>query len=311
MKFYIVKNDMKQGPYEVAELIMQGLDPDTLVWTKGMPDWAEASTVPELAQAIRPDFDDAGTPPELPGEKAIEVANEDPIEVEPPVYTEPAPAFEEQPPVYQPQQPVQAPVAPQKKSNGTKWLIATLIAVAVIALLVCTKPSRRSHVEATSEAIVGYMTDRVDSSFLKYSETLSSGTKLIGTKAIEQYIDINTTEEDYFLFNITKIEIGGKRRTVGLGILGHVFTFDKEDVAKAVSKYFENKKKDAAEDKGSVRNMLEEAQRIVEKETKDLGIDEVIEEKIDTIQKQVVKQAEEWVDDHIDELVEELEKKIN
>lgn len=40
MKYFIVKDGTRQGPYTVEELAMQRLSPDTLVWTRGMPDWA-------------------------------------------------------------------------------------------------------------------------------------------------------------------------------------------------------------------------------------------------------------------------------
>ena len=50
--FHISVNGMQQGPFQVAQLqqmAMQGqLTPATLVWTAGMPAWAEANTVPSL-----------------------------------------------------------------------------------------------------------------------------------------------------------------------------------------------------------------------------------------------------------------------
>lgn len=34
MKYFIVKDGTRQGPYTVEELAMQRLSPDTLVWTR-------------------------------------------------------------------------------------------------------------------------------------------------------------------------------------------------------------------------------------------------------------------------------------
>ena len=52
MKYYIVKDKMRQGPYDLHELARQALTPSTLVWTAGMPDWVEAREVPELSHLL-------------------------------------------------------------------------------------------------------------------------------------------------------------------------------------------------------------------------------------------------------------------
>ena len=39
MKIYIVKDDMRLGPFTLEEVKRQGISADTLVWFKGMPDY--------------------------------------------------------------------------------------------------------------------------------------------------------------------------------------------------------------------------------------------------------------------------------
>ena len=56
MKIYIVKDDMRLGPFTLEEVKRQGISADTLVWFKGMPDWKEARAIPELAGAYIPDI---------------------------------------------------------------------------------------------------------------------------------------------------------------------------------------------------------------------------------------------------------------
>ncbi|MGN0213574.1 MAG: CD225/dispanin family protein [Muribaculaceae bacterium] len=48
MKYFIAVNGQQRGPFEVTELIANGLTPTTLVWTEGMPEWKPANTVAEL-----------------------------------------------------------------------------------------------------------------------------------------------------------------------------------------------------------------------------------------------------------------------
>ena len=52
MKYYIVENGNPSGPFEVEELIANGLRGGDLVWTEGFPDWVVASEVAEIAMAL-------------------------------------------------------------------------------------------------------------------------------------------------------------------------------------------------------------------------------------------------------------------
>lgn len=54
MKYFIVINSQKMGPFEVSELLRNGATPQTLVWCDGMPDWLPATDVPETANLFGP-----------------------------------------------------------------------------------------------------------------------------------------------------------------------------------------------------------------------------------------------------------------
>lgn len=58
MDYFILLNDIQQGPYTIDELRRRGIDQGTLVWCEGMEQWAPAWQVDELRQLF---FDD-GTP---------------------------------------------------------------------------------------------------------------------------------------------------------------------------------------------------------------------------------------------------------
>ena len=47
--YYITANGQQVGPMNLQTLRQQGITPTTLVWHPGMTDWADASTLPELA----------------------------------------------------------------------------------------------------------------------------------------------------------------------------------------------------------------------------------------------------------------------
>ena len=63
VQFYVVLNGQQAGPYDNAtmqQLVRQQMvKPDSLVWKQGMPQWAKAGEVPEVATLFAP----AGPPP--------------------------------------------------------------------------------------------------------------------------------------------------------------------------------------------------------------------------------------------------------
>lgn len=58
-QYYLEKNGQQTGPFEVDQLILNGMTPNSLVWTNGMAGWARAAEVPELAPYFAPQ-----TPPQ-------------------------------------------------------------------------------------------------------------------------------------------------------------------------------------------------------------------------------------------------------
>lgn len=48
--FFIIRNNQQFGPFSIAELRLQNITPDTLVWKEGMPEWKAANTQPELSE---------------------------------------------------------------------------------------------------------------------------------------------------------------------------------------------------------------------------------------------------------------------
>lgn len=50
MQYYISNNGQQAGPFEVQDLIANGLNQSSLVWCEGMANWLPATQVPEVAQ---------------------------------------------------------------------------------------------------------------------------------------------------------------------------------------------------------------------------------------------------------------------
>jgi uncharacterized RDD family membrane protein YckC len=71
MKYYLIENDEKTGPFSIEELNKKTIYKETLIWTKGLDEWTEAKNIPMLKDIIDQ------TPPEY---KSSKKANQVPPE---------------------------------------------------------------------------------------------------------------------------------------------------------------------------------------------------------------------------------------
>lgn len=52
MAYYLAVGMDRRGPFEIAELLSNGMRPDSLVWREGLTEWLRADALPELRQAL-------------------------------------------------------------------------------------------------------------------------------------------------------------------------------------------------------------------------------------------------------------------
>ena len=53
MKYFIINNEQQAGPFELHELLANGLNANSYVWCEGMPNWLPATQVPEVAALLQ------------------------------------------------------------------------------------------------------------------------------------------------------------------------------------------------------------------------------------------------------------------
>lgn len=316
MKYFIVKDGTRQGPYTVEELAMQRLSPDTLVWTRGMPDWAEAQTVPELSGAIDhdvPDVPDAGTqqapigemaPPPLPGDDEMQ-----PQEQYGGMQPEPTTPVNDN----------YMQAAEPKKKSSRGWIVA-LVALVVLAVLVISKPSRSSHLDAIDRACYDYLSESVDSSIVGGIPVMSDGVKNLAGSFIGEVVEQHFELHDRLLWNVGKFTYGGKEKTVSVGILGHVFTFDKGDVAQAVRKYAEEHRSTTATDAASdaavqaMKGAVDAARQAVDAVVSQVDssqvtqkLDSAANQAVDKVASKAADEAKQAAEGFVDKIIDEIE----
>ena len=289
MKIYIVKDDMRLGPFTLEEVKRQGISADTLVWFKGMPDWKEAHAIPELAGAYMPDI-----PP------TAEVDEDDAVE-ETGIDSAPEPPAE-----------TYAPLPDEGKAKKSKAGIIGIISLLVVMLILCimvlTKPSKADYIDSITRVTTEYVLDQVGNTPLGLSESLSGTVKFSTSKAVRAVLEQTLYVEDCLIFNKAKVSVGEHTFTVGIGMFGHVFTLSKEQLAAAVTATIEKERKKMVQHATeAVQETIDSTIEYGKKKVEELDIDNTI----DSIKNKAIKKGNELVDEAVEHAKEKGKEALN
>lgn len=303
MKIYIVKDDMRLGPFTLEEVKRQGISADTLVWFKGMPDWKEARAIPELAGAYIPDI-----PP------TAEVDEDDAVE-ETGIDSAPEPPAETYAP--QPQRYAYAPLPNEGKAKKSKAGIIGIISLLVVMLILCimvlTKPSKADYTDSITRVTTEYVLDQVGNTPLGMSESASGTVKFATSKAVRAVLEQSLYVEDCLIFNKAKVSVGEHTFTVGIGMFGHVFTLSKEQLAAAVTATIEKERKKMVQHATeAVQETIDSTIEYGKQKVEELGIDRgTIDNAIDSIKNKAIEKGNELVDEAVEHAKEKGKEALN
>ena len=120
-----------------------------------------------------------------------------------------------------------------------KKLLGLVCVIVIAAAMVVTCPDKNAHMDAIrnefSMAIDDIMADNVKSEGdnAAYQVVKSLALPLLET-AWKNKLDYR----NYFVLSTTAVKDEGEKKTVSIGVFGHVFTFDRKDVVKEFEKYY-------------------------------------------------------------------------
>lgn len=222
MEYYIKINEEKRGPYSLNELAERKLDETSLVMPTDGVEWVPANQIEELRTLF-----------------------ESKDSTDNPVKTEDIPFVEARPIIQAaPQETAQqAQPAPKKKSH-TGCLIGILLTlVALVAVMIVTCPKTEQHKEVLSTVITTTVNDAVnDNDNLTGNTFIDNAFKTVSNafagKVIETAVDNLVTVDNYVVCSLGKVHYDGKDHIVSLGIFGHIFTVDEDDLQEAAERYY-------------------------------------------------------------------------
>lgn len=222
MEYYIIIDNEKRGPYNLNELSERNLEATTLVMAADGTEWIPAWQIEELRTILE------GRKPVVEPEKKEELP------------------LVEATPIAQatPQEPAQLQQPEPKKKNRTGCLFGIVfVFMAVVALLVVTCPKPEQHKEALSNVITTTVNDAVnetdnitgnvfvDNAFKLISDTFAG-------KVIKTAVDDLVKVDNYVVCSLGKVHYDGEDHIVSLGLLGHIFTVDEDDLREAAEQYY-------------------------------------------------------------------------
>ena len=162
------------------------------------------------------------------------------------------------------------------KQEAMKKLLIGAIVLLIAVVMVKTVPEKKAHKEAMMEAVKGFVDDQAEERGLGDNVITNLG-KGIVNKTIEVALNSKLEVDNFLLFNTTYVELGDERKTLSLGIFGHVFTFDKEMLRDALEESLKQKSeqkserktaKEAAKEARKLEKQLKKEQRKREKEAR-------------------------------------------
>lgn len=208
MKYFIILNGSQTGPFEVNELYNKGITPETLVWTEGMENWTPAWQVGDLKPVI----------------------NSSIVRSEPPKYEPDGPGSDKTPtpPPYKGES--------KRRGCGTRTLLALLILAVIGVAMIFTCPDKKAHQDVIRQEFNSAMSEKMGESKGIVQSVIQMGSKYVIGLAAESALNELLTVDNYFICSVGKLEYEGREHVSSIGVLGHVFTVNKDDIVRALDK---------------------------------------------------------------------------
>jgi hypothetical protein len=222
MKYFIIKNNIQQGPFTLEELRLHNISSDTLVWTEGMAQWTPAWQVNELKHLlydhVTGSTETIPTPPPPPVNPDYKPKNA-PLDARPESPQE-AFAFTKAP-------------AHERGTKAWPWLIIILVALLVFAAV--TNPTKDQHRLVIKQKVTQGLTQSIspDENSLFY-QGISIVARWLAGPLVNETLNNMLQYNNYVFFSTTSIATENDNITTSYGFFGQVFTISEEKISRYI-----------------------------------------------------------------------------
>lgn len=116
-----------------------------------------------------------------------------------------------------------------------KLLITVVVLLAVAGIAVLTCPDKASHKEAIMSVVNEKINESIGKEASEGDEGLAVFASSLGSGIVGYVLENRLTVKNHFVYSTGEIKhLDGKVDRLSVGVFGHVFTFSKEDLDKAL-----------------------------------------------------------------------------
>lgn len=213
MRYFIITNDIQQGPFSIDELRARRIASDTLVWAEGMAQWAPAWQVPELRAVV---YDYSPPPPPIVGEPS-------------------AAALHAEHPAAASSHAATCTTTPRKRGR-LGCIVTAIIALGLLLFMAITNPSPAEHRQVIRQHLAGGMAKALGAT--TGSGLVAQGMGMLGeilaAPIVDQALGSLLHDHNYIVFSTTSITTAEGEITTSYGALGQVFTANDDQIAALV-----------------------------------------------------------------------------
>ena len=144
-------------------------------------------------------------------------------------------------------------------------LLKTLLSLAIVLMLVIimaqTAPSKDRHKEAMMKAVAEFVESESEERGIADNALTRLGKNVV-VKAVETALNSKLKVHDYYVLNTTYIVLKGKEQMLSLGVLGMVFTFDKEMLHEKLQEALKGNSEEAMTEKEAAKQSAKELKKL-------------------------------------------------
>lgn len=134
------------------------------------------------------------------------------------------------------------------------FLIGLIILAALTGIAIVTCPDTNAHKAALANVVATAVSEEVNGTDSAYDDNDVVGKMFRQIsdswtqKVIETAVDNLIHVDNHIVFSTGKVRLAGKEHTVSVGVFGHVFTVDKDDLKAAAEQYYSKAERDTKAD---------------------------------------------------------------
>ena len=124
-----------------------------------------------------------------------------------------------------------------------KTLLALVALLLIIVAMAQTVPGKSRHKEAMMEAVTEFVESEAAERGIADNALTRIG-KNVALKAVETALNSKLKMHDYYVCNTTYVVLKGEEQQLSVGLLGMVFTFDKETLKEKLQEAINGRQED-------------------------------------------------------------------